>query len=248
MRQEATESIPATGDLQPEVRARFDDISDDLDGLCKLGYLSPGSVGSALDVGTGSGMGALALRQILPDAVIDTIDDGSSYQTSPDYRLRPVPASAARFIRSSLADWTDRSASGYDLVMAVQFPFFPNNVSDWKENCTGAAANLLDMARLLNQGGTLAIGYKVGKEIVTINQIRDIFRWDRLFSDMQDVFDGRFRHFWLILSNPYKVALRKAIGNPAAYLPRAAWHRCRLPTSPIILCNAKLTPADRSQV
>lgn len=151
---------------------------------CLLGALLPTAVGSALEVGTGTGVVACMLAQRAPDLHIDALD---SFE--PAYRVASRNFAASKWSNRlqahhvRLQDWHATGPSAYDLIFSNP-PFFKNallsqsasiNLQHARHEVDLTLDNIAAFSQQhLQQQGTLVM-------IIPTDRLADTVRWSATY-------------------------------------------------------------------
>lgn len=186
-----------------EVRSRHHDLAKDFMSLVAK-KIFPQSPNEVLDVGSGSGAGSVALRDIFPASRITAVDNAENWQSG--VYLRKKPPSDINFLPVSIGDFAGSHKAQFDLAVAAQIsislPF--SIIYPWAKKAEFYAAKMLSIVSVLHEHGDLALSWPKTDSFTIDDIIHDNLRMDQLFST-KTVLQGRNRS----LGNMEKLPCRR---------------------------------------
>lgn len=193
-----------------QVRGRFGRLQQDFVELRERGYW-PEKVVRVVDVGYGSGAGAVALKDIYDLAEVVGVDNASSQQHETRYRRRNLPRWAD--FGECLEDV--RVAAGglgqFGLVVAMDLPFSEVRPT-WREACVNAAGMAQVLAGLAGPEGKVAVGYNSFEARKALGRLQQNVKLGEVFAEICEVeVAGGDR--WLVMAGVRAEGLAMAPGR-----------------------------------
>ena len=181
--------------VSSEVRSRHQNLAKDFRALVTK-KIFPQSPDEVLDVGSGSGAGSVALRDVYSASLITAIDNAENWQSG--VYLRKKPPSVINFLPVSTDDFSRSHKGQFDLTVAAQIsislPF--SIIYPWARKAEFYGATMLSIVSMLREHGTLALSWPKNDAFTIDNIIHDNLRMDQLFSTRQS-FKGETDN-WII--------------------------------------------------
>jgi hypothetical protein len=198
-----------------EVRTRHGDLTKDFTNLIAISAF-PKSPHEVLDVGSGSGAGSIALRDVYPLSQITAIDSADTWQEAL-YRRRKPPSDVT-FLPVKIEDFANSRQTNFDLAIAARISIGVafSSIDPWAKKAEFYANEMLTIASILHEHGTLALSWPKTDRLTFYRIICDNLRMDCLFSTNQ-FFEGVTDN-WIVWSDLNRQTLEQFMSKPELFL------------------------------
>jgi hypothetical protein len=208
-----------------EVQSRHEQLYLELSGLKQKGII-PENIRAALDVGSGSGAGSVALSRIYPKCRILAVDSAETHQPSQphsrlEYEMRVPPVWAAAFQEARVQDICQDHQQEFDLIVAARFPIIYGRFPSENTRRINGAARIVSLARMLSESGVLIIGYSRSDRSVPLEKLEIHFRLTTLFSSR--TYFGTELEQWLAFKNLKRDFFQEVKDEPSLLLTEAGF-------------------------
>lgn len=170
---------PVTVPLEVNVRRLH--LAHDFSRMKRSG-LFPERPDNILDMGSGSGAGSVALKDVYPASHITALDNAQNWQTDSLYHRRKPPSDIT-FIPAGIEEFDARNKDTFDLIVAARISWdFPIDITmPWIFKAHAIEKRLLTVLHNLGQNGSLVMSWPRKEAGKFIRIVKENIQMDGLF-------------------------------------------------------------------